>query len=72
MVTNPGTTPDYCSLEYNLWYYPGEDFEGLKRDIEDFVSAFAETDTWLREHPPGLTWNLRGISFPPAATGAWV
>ena len=54
----------------NLWYYPGEDFEGLKRDIEDFVSAFAETDTWLREHPPRLTWNLRGISFPPAATGA--
>src|SRR5207247_944644 len=19
MVTNPGTTPDYCALEYNLW-----------------------------------------------------
>lgn len=68
MITNPGTTPDYCSLEYNIWYYPGEDLEEVKGDIEKQITAFAGTDAWLIEHPPRVTWNLRGISFPAAAT----
>ena len=70
MITNPGTTPDYCSLEYNIWYYPGEDLEDLKSDIEAVVAASSETDPWLRDNPPIITWNLRGISFPAAATDA--
>jgi acetylornithine deacetylase/succinyl-diaminopimelate desuccinylase family protein len=70
MITNPGTTPDYCSLEYNIWYYPGEELDGVKRGIEDQIAAFARSDPWLVEHPPVVTWNLRGISFPAAATDA--
>jgi acetylornithine deacetylase/succinyl-diaminopimelate desuccinylase family protein len=70
MVTSPGTAPDYCSLEYNVWYYPGERVEDVKRDLEEHVLAVAHTDPWLREHPPRFTWALRGISFPAAATDA--
>ena len=70
MITNPGTAPDYCSLEYNVWYYPGERLEDIKRDIEQFVFAVSQADPWLREHPPRFTWNLRGISVPAAATAA--
>ncbi len=70
MVTNPGTTPDYCSLEYNVWYYPGERLEDIRQEIEAYVLAVAQTDPWLRQHPPRFTWALRGISFPPAATDA--
>ena len=70
MVSNPGTTPDYCSLEYNIWYYPGEDLKDVKAEIEGQITAVANTDAWLREHPPIVTWDLRGISFPAAATDA--
>ena len=68
MLTNPGTTPDYCSLEYNAWYYPDERIVDVRREIEQFVAALCRTDPWLSEHPPRFTWALRGISFPPAAT----
>jgi acetylornithine deacetylase len=68
MMTSPGTAPDYCSLEYNVWYFPGERVEDVKRELEDYLLAVARTDPWLREHPPRFTWALRGISFPAAAT----
>lgn len=70
MVTLPGTTPDYCSLEYNIWYFPGERLEDVRREIEEYLLAVAHTDPWLRDHPPRVTWALRGISFPAAATDA--
>ena len=70
MISNPGTTPDYCSLEYNIWYYPGESLAAIKEEIEGRISAFAHTDPWLVDHPPVVTWDLRGISFPAAATDA--
>jgi acetylornithine deacetylase/succinyl-diaminopimelate desuccinylase family protein len=70
VVTNPGTAPDYCSLEYNIWYLPGEPIDDVRREIEEYVRATCQTDPWLVEHPPRFTWSLRGISFPPAATDA--
>jgi acetylornithine deacetylase len=70
MITNPGTAPDYCALEYNVWYYPGERLEDVRQEIEAYVLDACRTDSWLREHPPRFTWSLRGISFPPAATDA--
>lgn len=68
MVSNPGTTPDYCSLEYNIWYYPGESLDEVKAGIERRIGLVASSDKWLREHPPKVTWSLRGISFPAAST----
>lgn len=61
---SPGTTPNYCSIEYNLWYYPHETLEQYKREIEGCVAAVCEYDPWLRDHPPRFTWCLRNISFP--------
>lgn len=66
--TNPGTTPNYCSIEYNIWYYPQETLDEIKRDIEGYVAALAEYDPWLKTHPPSFTWCLRNISFPPVNT----
>ena len=68
MVTNPGTAPDYCSLEYNVWLYPGERIEDVRQEIETYVHDVCRTDPWLAAHPPRFTWSLRGITFPPAAT----
>jgi acetylornithine deacetylase len=68
MLSNPGTSPNYCSVEYNLWFLPGESFPTIRDEVESFVRAVSQTDPWLREHPPRFTWKLRDIYFPPAET----
>ena len=68
LVSNPGTAPNYCSVEYNLWFLPGETFEEVRAEVEDHVDAVCRADPWLRRHPPRFTWKLRDIYFPPAAT----
>ena len=68
VISNPGTTPNYCSVEYNLWYLPDETFEGIREEIEAFVDLVCQSDPWLRDHPPRFTWKLRDIYFPPAET----
>lgn len=66
MLTNPGTTPNYCSVEYNLWFYPDQTFPEVRQEIEDYVQHVCQLDPWLREHPPRFTWHLRNVYFPPA------
>ncbi|MFT4038021.1 MAG: ArgE/DapE family deacylase [Thermomicrobiales bacterium] len=67
-ISNPGTAPDYCSLEYNIWFLPGETLAGIQTEIEEYVLDACRLDPWLREHPPRFTWRLRDIYFPPAET----
>jgi acetylornithine deacetylase len=68
IITNPGTTPNYCAIEYNIWYYPQETLDEIKQALEGYVMALAEYDPWLKAHPPKFTWCLRNISFPPVNT----
>ena len=65
LFSNAGTTPNYCSVEYNMWFYPDETIEDVCAEVEEAVSAVRRTDPWLREHPPRFTWNLGNIYFPP-------
>jgi acetylornithine deacetylase/succinyl-diaminopimelate desuccinylase family protein len=67
-ISNPGTSPDYCSIEYNIWFLPGETLEGIQQEIESYVGNVCRLDPWLRDHPPRFTWKLRDIYFPPAET----
>jgi len=70
MHSNPGTVPNYCSVEYNLWYLPGETRAEILVEIEEYLEAVYRLDPWLATHPPRITWNLRNISFPPIDTDA--
>ena len=65
LFSNAGTTPNYCSVEYNMWFYPDESFEVVCAAVEDHVAAVCRTDPWLREHPPRFTWKVGHIYFPP-------
>jgi acetylornithine deacetylase len=56
IFSNAGTTPNYCSVEYNLWFYPDESFEDVRAEVEEYVRLVAQTDPWLREHPPQIEW----------------
>jgi acetylornithine deacetylase/succinyl-diaminopimelate desuccinylase family protein len=68
LISNPGTSPNYCSVEYNVWYLPQERFEEIRDEIEAYVLDICSTDPWLRDHPPRFTWRLRNIFFPPVDT----
>lgn len=68
LISNPGTEPNYCSVEYNLWFLPDETLDAIESEIEGFVFGVRRTDPWLRDHPPRFTWKLRDIYFPPAET----
>jgi acetylornithine deacetylase len=65
LFSNAGTAPNYCSVEYNMWWYPDESYDDVRTEVEDAVAAVASTDPWLRDHPPKLTWKLGSIYFPP-------
>jgi acetylornithine deacetylase/succinyl-diaminopimelate desuccinylase family protein len=65
LFSNAGTTPNYCSVEYNMWFYPDESLDDVRAEVEDVVSAVCQADPWLRDHPPRFTWELGHISFPP-------
>ena len=53
LVSNPGTSPNYCSAEYNLWFLPGESFPAIRDEVESFVWAVSQTD-------PGCASILQG------------
>ena len=65
LFSNAGTTPNYCSVEYNMWYYPDESLDDVRAEVEAVVAAVCSTDPWLRDHPPAITWKLGQIYFPP-------
>ena len=58
LFSNAGTTPNYCSVEYNMWYYPDEYYDAVRAEVEAVVAAVCSTDPWLRDHPPVITWKL--------------
>ena len=64
LFSNAGTAPNYCSVEYNMWFYPDESFDDVRAEVEAVVDAVSSIDPWLREHPPRLTWKLGRIYFP--------
>jgi acetylornithine deacetylase len=70
VITNPGTTPNYASIEYNLWFYPTDTLQQVKKEIEDYIEDVCRADDWLRDHPPTFTWKLRNIYFPPVNINA--
>ncbi len=65
LFSNAGTAPNYCSVEYNMWFYPDESFDDVRAEVEQVVAAVSRTDPWLSEHPPRFTWKLGQIYFPP-------
>ena len=57
----PVTVPASCSLTYHVAYLPAyADAEGwgseVESEITDWVERACETDPWLAEHPPEITW----------------
>jgi acetylornithine deacetylase len=69
-ASGPGSVPDCCALEYNIWYYPTQSLDRVRAEFEAGVLAACAGDWWLRDHPPRFIWALRGLTNPPAETDA--
>jgi acetylornithine deacetylase len=68
VMTNPAITPDVAVLDFDLNYPPNERSEDVRRAFEAFVQHWAMQDSWMREHPPSVEWELYGLHFPPFET----
>ena len=60
------SVPERLVCEGRYGVAPGEDEAAARRALEGAVAAAAETDPWLREHPPLVEWW--GGRFAPAVT----
>jgi acetylornithine deacetylase/succinyl-diaminopimelate desuccinylase family protein len=66
-VLVPFVVSEFCSIEYAIWYPPQEKVEDIKKEIEEFITAAASLDPWLKAHPPKVEWKLW---WPPAEVSA--
>ena len=51
------TVPDLLIAEGRAGLAPGEDLETFKGEFAAEVRAIADSDPWLREHPPRVEWT---------------
>ena len=58
------TVPESLVAEGRVGLIPGEEVDPFKDLVSERISAVADRDPWLREHPPELTWF--GGQFAPA------
>ncbi|HEX2281703.1 MAG TPA: ArgE/DapE family deacylase [Thermomicrobiales bacterium] len=58
------SVPESLVAEGRAGLVPGEDLSTFKIELAAEIERLAETDPWLRDHPPQLTW-LNG-QFSPA------
>jgi len=49
---------DESRIEYAIWHSPLDSKEQVKKEVEEQIHLFAQTDPWLREHPPKVEWLL--------------
>ncbi|TCP55037.1 acetylornithine deacetylase [Tamaricihabitans halophyticus] len=63
-MTNPAITPDVAVLDFDLKYSPTENSAQVRAEFEEFVRSWAAQDSWLRETPPIVQWELGSLHFP--------
>jgi acetylornithine deacetylase len=66
-VLVPFVISEFATIEYCVWYPPGDDPEDVRREIEEHVHRAVQTDPWLREHPPAFEWKLNWPANAPDA-----
>jgi acetylornithine deacetylase len=64
----PSSVPDLLVCEGRYGVAPSEDPAAAQREFEHAVAQAANTNTYMREHPPAVEWW--GGQFMPASTPA--
>jgi acetylornithine deacetylase len=66
-VLIPFVLSEFMTTEYCIWYSPDDDPAEVRAEIETCIERTAQTDSWLREHPPQLDWKLNWPANTPEA-----
>jgi acetylornithine deacetylase len=64
----PSTVPGSCTLHCRVSFFPDVTIESLRSQIEDAVAEAAQSDPWLAENPPVITYDgfhTAGSSLDP-------
>lgn len=67
-TSNPAITPDTFVADFQVKSLPSDPPKQVRADFEEFIYRFAQTDGWLRAHPPTVKWELHNVHFPPVET----
>jgi acetylornithine deacetylase len=58
----PVTYPASCELTIAVMFLPRQEAAAVRREVEEWlVARCAETDDWLAEHPPRISWWPNGV-----------
>lgn len=49
---------DTLTVEYCVYHHPDRDNAEVMAEIETVIARAAQSDSWLREHPPVVEWKL--------------
>ncbi|MED1204349.1 acetylornithine deacetylase [Heyndrickxia acidicola] len=52
---------DRCSLWVTVHFYPNENYEQIIKEIEEHIHLVAQSDPWLRNHPPQFKWGGKSM-----------
>jgi acetylornithine deacetylase/succinyl-diaminopimelate desuccinylase family protein len=68
IMSNAAIIPDVVTIDLDYKFLPNEKFEDVKAEFESFVHHFAAADSWMRDNPPKILWDLFDLNFPPLNT----
>ena len=52
----PSTVAGRSVMECRVAFIPPQTMDEVRREVEERIAAVAQTDPWLREHPPTVEW----------------
>ena len=64
----PSSVPAWCTLDCRAALFPGQDPDGVQREIETAIADAAAADPVLSSFPPSVSWtgfSARGFRLPP-------
>jgi len=68
VMSNPAMVPDIVTIDLDYKFLPNEKQAEVRKEFEEFVYYFSQSDPWLKENPIQLQWELGGLYFPPMNT----
>jgi len=68
VMTNAAMMPDVVTIVLDYKFMPDERFEDVQQEFNAFMHHFAQTDPWMRDHPPKVEWDLHDLHFEPMNT----
>jgi acetylornithine deacetylase len=55
--------PGECAIKVDVKYLPQENKEDVQREVEENIKNTAQSDPWLKEHPPEILWTLNASPY---------